>query len=121
MALRKALKVSASSTAQQAAEAQAQAALLRGAVLAGAYLEGPVAQEEAPGAATEQMKEEGPTPPVVKAHESDGAGAPPVAKAGSEAEAPGTSEAEVVEASAAGPVTRDTEMEVGQPLELPLA
>ena len=46
---------------------------------------------------------------------------PPVTEAGSEAEAPRTSEAEVVEASAAGPVARDTEMEVGQPLVPPLA
>ena len=96
----KALKVSASSTPQQAAEAQA--AVRRGAALTGADLEGPVAQEEAPGVATEQMEEEGPTPPVVEAHESDGAG--------SKAEAPGTSEAEMVEASAAGPVARDSEM-----------
>ena len=121
MAPRKALKVSASSTAQQAAEAQAQAALQRGAVLAGAYLEGPVAQEEAPGAATEQTEKEGPTPCVVEAHESDGAGAPPVVEAGSKAEAPGTPEAEMVEVCAAGPVARDLEMEVGQPLVLPLA
>ena len=116
LAPRKALKVSASSTAQQAAEAQA--AVQRGAASAGADLEGPVAQEEAPGAATEQTEEEGPTPRIVEAHESDGAGAPPVAEARSKAEAPGTSEAKVVEA---GSVTRDTEMEVGQPLVPPLA
>jgi len=91
----------------------------RGAASAGADLEGPVAQEEAPGAATEQTEEEGPTPRVVEAHESDGARAPLVAKAGSEAEAPGTSEAEVVEASAAGPVARDTEMEAAEALVLP--
>jgi len=100
---------------------EAQAAAQRGAVLAGADLEEPVAQEEAPGAAMEQTEEEGPTPHVVEAHESDGAGAPPVAEVGNKAEAPGTSEAEVVEASAAGPVARDTEMEVGQPLVPPLA
>ena len=47
----KALKVSASPTAQQAAEVQA--AVQRGAASAGANLEGPVAQEEAPGAAIE--------------------------------------------------------------------
>ena len=119
LAPRKALKVSASSTAQQAAEAQA--AVQRGAASVGADLEGPVAQEEAPRAATEQTEEEGPTPRVVEAHESDGAGAPPVAEAGSEAEAPGTSETKMVEASAAGPVAWDLEMEVGQPLVLPLA
>ena len=119
MAPCKALKVSTSSTAQQAAEAQA--IVQRGAALTGADLEGPVAQEEAPRAATEQTEEEGPTPRVVEAHESDRARAPPVAEARSEAMAPGTSEAEVVEASAAGPVARDTEMEVGQPLVPPLA
>ena len=80
-----------------------------------------VAHEEAPGAATEQTEEEGPTPRVAKAHESDGAKAPPVAEAGSKAEAPGTPEAEMVEVCAAGPVARDSEMEVGQPLEPPLA
>ena len=119
MAPRKALKVSASSTAQQAVEAQA--AVQRGATSAGADLEGPVAQEEAPGAATEQMEEEGLTPRVVEAHESDGAGAPSVAEAGSKAEAPGIPEAEMVEVSAAGPVARVSEMEVGQPLVPPLA
>ena len=93
----------------------------RGAASAGADLEGPVTQEEAPRAATEQTEEEGPTPRVVEAHESDGAGAPPVAEAGIEAEVPGTSEVEVVEASATGPVARDSEMEVGQPLVPPLA
>ena len=88
--------MSASTTAQQAAEAQA--AVQRGAASAGADLEGPVAQEEAPRAATEQTEEEGPTPRVVEAHKSDGAGAPPVAEAtGIEAEAPGTSEVKVVE------------------------
>ena len=93
----------------------------RGVASAGADLEGLVTQEEAPGAATEQTEEEGPMPCIVEAHESDGAGAPPVAEAGSEAEAPGTSKAEVVEASAAGPVARDMEIEVGQPLVPPLA
>ena len=119
MAPRKVLKVSASTTAQQAMEAQAT--VQRGAASDGADLEGLVAQEEAPGAAIEQTEEEGPMPCVVKAHESDGAGAPPVAEARSKAEAPGTSEAEMVEASTAGPVARDLEMEVGQPLVLPLA
>ena len=115
----KALKVSATSTAQQAVEAQA--AVQRGAASAGADLEGPVAQEEALGAAIEQTEEEGPMSCVVEAHKSDGAGAPPVAEAGSKAEAPGTSEAEMVEASAAGPADRDSEMEVGKPLVPPLA
>ena len=119
LAPRKVLKVSASTTAQQAAEAQAT--VQRGAASAGADLEGPVVQEEAPRMATEQTEEEGPTPCVVKAHESDGAGAPPVAEAGSKAEAPRTSEAEMVEASVAGPVAQDSKMEVGQPLVSPLA
>ena len=119
MAPCKVLKVSTSTTAQQAAEAQP--AVQRGAVSAGADLEGPVIQEEAPGAATEQTEEEGPTPRVAEAHESDGARAPPVAEAGRKAEAPGTPEAEMVEVSAAGLVARDSEMEVGQPLVPPLA
>jgi len=93
----------------------------RGAASAEADLEGPIAQEEAPGVATEQTEEEGPTLRVVEAHEFDGAGAPPVAEAGSEAKAPGTSDAEMIEASAAGPVAWDSEMEVGQPLVPPLA
>jgi len=80
-----------------------------------------VVLEEAPRAVTEQTKEEGPTPCVVEAHESGGAGVPPVAEAGSKAEAPGTSEAEMVEASAAGPVAQDSKMEVGQLLVPPLA
>ena len=85
---------------------------------AGDDLKRSVALEWAPRAVTEQMKEEGPTPRVVEAHESGGAGVPPVAEAGSKAEAPGTSEAEMVETSAAA---RDSEMEVGQPLVPPLA
>ena len=71
--------------------------------------------------ATEQTEEEGPTSCVAEAHESDGAGAPPVAEAGNKAEAPRTSVAETIEVSAAGPVARDSEMEVGQPLVPPLA
>ena len=66
---------------------------------------------------TEQTKEEGPTPRVVEAHESGGAGVPPVPEAGSKAEAPRTSEAEMVETSV---VARDSEMEVGHPLVPPL-
>ena len=68
---------------------------------AGADLKRLVVLEEAPRAVTEQTKEEGPTPRVVEAHESGGAGVFPVAEAGSKAEAPGTSEAEMVETSAA--------------------
>ena len=120
MAPLKALKVSAGPTAQQAAEAQT--AVQPDVASAGADLKGSVVQEEAPGVATEQTEEEGPTLRVVEARESDGAEVPPVAEATAiKAKAPGTSEAEVVEVSAAGPMARDTEMEVGQPLVLPLA
>ena len=84
---------------------------------AGADLKRLVVQEEAPGAVTEQTEEEGPTPRVVEAHKPDGAGAPPVAEARSKAEAPGTSEAEMVETSVAA---RDSEMEVEHPLVPPL-
>ena len=67
---------------------------------AGADLKRLVVLEEAPGVVTEQTKEEGPTPRIVEAHESGGAGVPPVAEAGSKAKAPGTSEAEMVETDA---------------------
>ena len=83
---------------------------------AGADLKRSVVQEEAPGAATEQTEEEGPTTRVTEAHESDGAKAPPVAEAESKVEAPRTPEAKMVEVSAAGLVAWDSEMEVGQPL-----
>ena len=119
LAPRKALKVSASPTAQQAADAQT--AVQPDVASARADLKGSVVQEEAPRAAMEQTEEEGPTPCVVEAHESDGAKAPPVAKAGSKAEAPGTPEAKMVEVCMVGPVARDSEMEVGQPLVPPLA
>ena len=119
MAPCKALKVGAGPTTHQAAEAQT--AVQPDVALAGADLKRSVVQEEAPEVATEQTEEEGPTPRVAEAHESDGAGAPPGAEAGSKAEAPGTHEAEMVEVSAAGPVARDSEMEVGQPLVPPLA
>ena len=84
---------------------------------AGANLKRLVILEEAPRAVTDQTKEEGPTPRVVEAHESGGAGVPLVAEAGSKAEAPGTFEAEMVETSA---VARDSEMEVEHPLVPPL-
>ena len=100
MAPRKALKVGDGPTAHQAAEAQT--AVQPDVASAGADLKRSAVQEEAPGAATEQTEEEGPTPRVAEAHESDGAGAPPVAEAGSKAEAPRTPEAEMVEVSAAG-------------------
>ena len=119
MAPCKALKVSAGPTAQQATEAQI--AVQPDVASAGADLKRSIVQEEAPGAATEQTEEEGPTPRVAEAHESDGAAAPPVAEARSKAEAPRTPEAEMVEVCAAGPVARDLEMEVGQPLVPPLA
>ena len=119
MAPRKALKVSAGPTAHQAAEAQTT--VQPDVASAGADLKRSVVQEEAPGAATEQTEEEGPTSCVAEAHESDGAKAPPVAEAGGKAEAPGTPEAEMVEVCVAGPVARDSEMEVGQALVPPLA
>ena len=101
LAPRKALKVSASSTAQRAVEAQA--AVQRGAASAGADLEEPVAQGEATGAATEQAEEEEPTPRIVEAHVSDGAGAPSVAEATEvEVEALRTSEAEATGARPLG-------------------
>ena len=119
MAPHKALKVSAGPPAHQVAEAQT--AMQPDAAPTGADLKRLVVLEEAPRVVTEQTKEEGPTPRIVEAHKSDGAGAPPVTEAGSEAEAPRTSEAEMVEASVAGPVAWDSEMEVGQPLVPPLA
>ena len=73
----------------------------RGAASARVDPKEPVAQGEATGAATEQAEEEEPTPCVVEAHESDGAGAPSVAEATRvEVEALRTSEAEVTGAEA---------------------
>ena len=103
---RKALKVSASSTAQWVTEAQT--AVQCGAASVGADLEKPVAQGEAPEAATEQAGEEAPRTSMAEARA-------PKVKVPS-AGAPGTIEAEVVEASTANPVVRDTEMEAGQAL-----
>ena len=111
MAPRKALKVSAGPTAHQAAEAQT--AVQPDVASVGANLKRSAVQEEAPRAATEQTEGEGPTPRIAEAHESDGAKAPLVAEAASKAEAPGTTEAKMVEVCAAGPVARDSEMEVG--------
>ena len=115
MAPRKALKVSAGPPAHQVAEAQT--AVQPNATPAGADLKRLVVLEEAPRAVTEQTKEEGPTPCVVEAHESGGARVFQVAKTGSKAEAPGSSEAEMVETSAAA---QDSEMEVEHPLVPPL-
>ena len=99
MAPRKALKVSASSTAQRVVEAQAT--MQHGAASAMADLEEPVAQGEATRVATEQAEEEEPTPREVVAHESDGARAPSVAEATEvEVEALRTSEAEATGAEA---------------------
>jgi len=97
--------------------AEAQTAVQPDAAPAGADLKRLVVLEEAPRAVTEQTKEEGPTSRVVEAHESSGARVPLVAEAGSKAEAPGTSEAEMVETSAAA---WDSEMEVEHPLVTPL-
>ena len=112
MAPRKALKVSTSSTAHRAAEAQAAAQ--RGAASAGADLGELVAQEEAPQAAIEQTGKEASKTSEAKVAEARA----PEVKVPS-AGAPGTIEAEVVEASAADPVARDTEMEAGQALVPP--
>ena len=113
MAPGKALKVSASSTAQRAVEAQT--AMQHGAASAVADLEEPVAQGEAPEAATERAGEEAPRTSEAEVVE---ARAPEVEVPS--AGAPRTIEAEVVEASAADPVAQDTEMEVGQALVPPL-
>ena len=110
MVPRKALKVSASSTAQRAVEAQTAV----GAASAGADLEEPVAQGEAPKTATEWAGEEVPRTSEAEVAE---ARAPEVEVPS--AGAPWTIEAEVVEASAADPMTRDMEMEVGQALVPP--
>ena len=107
MAPCKALKVTASSTAQWAVEEQTT--VQHDAASAGADLEEPVAQGEAPEAATERAGEEVPRTSEARAPEVE------VPSAG----APGTIEVEVVEASAVDPVTRDTEMEVGRALVSP--
>ena len=109
---RKALKVSASSTAQRAVEAQTAVQL--GAASAGADLEELVAQGDALEVATEQAGDEAPKTSEAEVAE---ARAPEVEVPG--AGAPGTIEAEVVEASAADPVTWDTEMEAGRALVPP--
>ncbi|XP_066361032.1 uncharacterized protein [Miscanthus floridulus] len=107
LAPRKALKVSASSTAQWVVDAQA--AIQRGAASARADPKEPVTQGEATKAATKQAAEEAPTPREARAHESDEAEAPSVAEATEgEDEAPRTSEAKVVEAGA----SRASEAEV---------
>ncbi|XP_066395984.1 uncharacterized protein [Miscanthus floridulus] len=97
LALRKSLKVSMGSTAQQVVEAQA--AVQCGGASARADLEELVAQGEATGAATERAGEEMPTPREAEARESDGAEAPLVAEATEgEIEPPRTSEAEATKA-----------------------
>ena len=91
LAPRKALKVSASSTAQGE----------RGAASARADPKEPDAQEEAAEAAMEQAEEEEPMPREAEARKSAGAKVPSIAKATEgEAKAPRTSEAEVVETEA---------------------
>ncbi|XP_066373634.1 uncharacterized protein [Miscanthus floridulus] len=94
LAPRKALKVSASSTAHSEC----------GAALARADPKEPDAQEEASEAAMEQAEEEEPTPREVEAHKSARAEAPSVAEA-TKAEAPRTSKAKAMEAG----VPRTTE------------
>ncbi|XP_066334478.1 golgin candidate 5-like [Miscanthus floridulus] len=111
LAPRKALKVSASSTAQWVMEAQT--AIQRGMASARADPKEPDAQEEAAEVATEQAEEEEPTPREAEAHESAGAEAPSVAEA-TEVEAPRTSEAEATEAGVSG-TTEAAVAEVGAP------
>ncbi|XP_066320445.1 uncharacterized protein [Miscanthus floridulus] len=107
LAPRKALKVSASSTAQWVMEAQTT--IQRGAASARADPKEPDAQEEAAEAAMEQAEEEEPTPREAEARKSARAKAPSVAEA-TEAEAPRTSEAEATEAR----VPRTTEAAVAE-------
>ena len=76
---------------------------------AGADLEEPIAQREAPEAATEWAGDEVPRTSEARAPEVE------VPSAG----APGTIEVEVVEASMVDPVARDTEMEARQALVPP--
>ena len=109
---RKALKVSTSSTAHRAVEVQAT--VQRGAASAGADLEELVAQGEALEAATERAGEEAP-----KTFEAEVADAMALEVEVSSAGAPRTIGAKVVEASAADPVTQDTEMEAGRALVPP--
>ena len=107
LAPRKALNVSASSTAQWAAEMQT--AVQRGAESAGADLEEPIAQGEAPEAATERVGEEA---PKTSEAEVAKARAPEVEVAN--VRAPGTTEAEVVEVGAAEPAAQDATVEAEQ-------
>jgi len=93
---------------------EAQTAVQHGAASAGADLEEPVAQREAPEAAMKRAGEEAP-----KTSEAEVAMARAPEVEVPSAGAPGTIEVEVVEASAADPVTRDTEMEAGRVLVPP--
>ncbi|XP_066396518.1 uncharacterized protein [Miscanthus floridulus] len=105
----KALKVSASSTAQWVMEAQA--AIQRGVALARVDPKGLDAQGEATKAALQRAGDEAPTSLEAKARESDGAEAPSIAVATEgEVEAPKTSKAEATEAGA----SRTTEAEVAE-------
>ncbi|XP_066392304.1 uncharacterized protein [Miscanthus floridulus] len=121
-----ALKAGTSSTARWVVEAQA--ALQHGAVSARADPREPAAQGEATDVATDQAREEAPTPREVGPLESGGAEAPLAAKATEgEAEAPRNSRAEVAEveasraseaevADAGAPGTTEAEVvEVGAP------
>ncbi|XP_066354455.1 cilia- and flagella-associated protein 91-like [Miscanthus floridulus] len=109
LALCKALKVSASSTAQWVMEAPA--AIQRGVASARADLKESDAQGEATEAASQRVGDEAPMSLEAEAHESDGAEVPSVAEATEgEAEAPKTSKTEATEAGA----SRTTEAEVAK-------
>ncbi|XP_066308519.1 uncharacterized protein [Miscanthus floridulus] len=108
----KALKVSASSTAQWVAEVQA--AIQHGVASVRADLKEPVAQGEATEVATEQAEEEETMPCEAEAYEPDEAEASLVAEATeAEAEALRTSKAKATEAGA----SRTTKAEVAEELE----
>ncbi|XP_066384518.1 uncharacterized protein [Miscanthus floridulus] len=99
LAPRKALKVNVSSSAHQAAEAQA--GVQRGAASGGAISEEAAAQEKGAEAATERGEEEEPTPRDVAGLGAKEAGASIIAEAvEGEAGAPETSEARAVDAGA---------------------
>ena len=99
LAPRKALKVNVSSSAHQAAEAQA--GVQRGAASGGAVSEEAAAQEKGAEAAAERVEEEEPTPRDVVGLGAKEAGASSIAEAiEGEAGAPKTSEVRAVDARA---------------------
>ncbi|XP_066344259.1 uncharacterized protein [Miscanthus floridulus] len=130
LAPRKALKVNVSSSAHQAAEAQA--GMQRGAVSGGAVSEEAAAQEKGAEAAAERVEEEEPTPRDVVSLGAKEAGASTTAEAfEGEAGAPkasevgavdaGATEVEMAEAGAPGSVEAEAmEVETGKVLVPPL-